>query len=55
MKQKQAKESEIVRTTIRVPRNLWDAAKHRAIEDHLPVQDLVIKALENYVKKGGRS
>lgn len=46
---------EIVRTTIRVPRKLWDAAKHCAIEERLPLQDLVIKALESYVKKGGRS
>ena len=55
MRDRQAKEAEIVRTTIRVPRKLWDAAKHRAIEERLPLQDLVIRALEGYVKKGGRS
>jgi hypothetical protein len=56
MKQKQTQDAEIVRTTIRVPRSLWDAAKHRAIEERIPVQDLVIRALTSYViKKGGRA
>jgi len=45
------KEKEIVRTTIRVPRSLWDATKHRAIEERIPVQDLVIRALTSYVLK----
>jgi predicted DNA binding CopG/RHH family protein len=55
MKKRRAEQADIVRTTIRVPRRLWEAAKHRAIEERLPLQDLVIKALQNYVKKGGRS
>ena len=55
MKERRAEQEEIVRTTIRVPRKLWDAAKHRAIEERLPLQDVVIKALESYVRKGGRS
>ena len=54
MKERQARDVEIVRTTIRVPRTLWDQCKHHAIEERLPVQDLVIKALQAYVKKGGQ-
>ena len=42
MNRRQTKGDEIVRTTIRVPRALWDAAKHRAIEERIAVQDLVI-------------
>lgn len=41
----------IVRTTIRVPRSLWDAAKHRAIEERCDQQDLVIRALKQYLGK----
>lgn len=53
---KQSKDDEIVRTTIRIPRTLWNTAKHRAIEERIPVQDLVIRALTSYVlRKGGRS
>ena len=47
---------EIVRTTIRVPRSLWDAVRHRAIDDNSDAQELVIRALQQYLKqKGGRS
>lgn len=55
MKERQVSDDEIVRTTLRVPRKLWDAAKHRAIEERLPLQDLVVKAIETYIKKGGRA
>jgi hypothetical protein len=47
---------EIVRTTIRVPRSLWDAVRHRAIDDNSDAQELVMRALQQYLKqKGGRS
>jgi hypothetical protein len=47
---------EIVRTTIRVPRSLWDAVRHRAIDDNSDAQELVVLALQQYLKqKGGRS
>jgi hypothetical protein len=46
---------EIVRTTIRVPRSLWDAVRHRAIDENSDAQELVIRALQQYLKqKGGR-
>lgn len=48
------KEEEIIRTTLRVPRSLWDQVRHRAIIDRLSLQDLVIQALTEYVKKRGR-
>jgi hypothetical protein len=49
-------DEEIVRTTIRVPRSLWDAVRHRAIDDNSDAQELVIRALQHYLKqKGGRS
>jgi predicted DNA binding CopG/RHH family protein len=44
----------IVRTTLRVPRHLWTAARHQALEEGIPVQDLVIRALTAHLKKGGR-
>jgi hypothetical protein len=44
-----AKNEVIIRTTIRVPQKLWDAARHRAIDENLSLQDLVIKALVKYV------
>ena len=47
-------QGEIVRTTLRVPRPLWDSLKHRAIEERMSLQDLVNRALEEYVKRGGR-
>ncbi len=49
-------DEEIVRTTIRVPRSLWDAVRHRAIDDSSDAQELVIRSLQQYLKqKGGRS
>jgi predicted HicB family RNase H-like nuclease len=42
---------QIIRTTIRVPQKLWDQARHKAIDEGLSLQDLVIKALVKYVGK----
>jgi hypothetical protein len=47
-----SKNEQIIRTTIRVPQWLWDKARHRAIDEKLSLQDLVIKALVKYV--GGK-
>ena len=55
-RQTKGTDEEIVRTTIRVPRSLWDAVKHRAIDDHTEAQELVLRALQLYLKqKEGRS
>jgi len=46
----------VVRTTVRLPRSLLDAAKHRGIDDGQPLQEVIIHALEHYLgyAKGGR-
>jgi hypothetical protein len=33
----------------RVPRDLWDAVKHRAIDDGMTVRETVLSALSAYV------
>jgi predicted HicB family RNase H-like nuclease len=45
-------DEKIIRTTIRVPQKLWDRAKIRSIQEHTSVQDLVIAALQSYLKEG---
>lgn len=53
--EKQSAEVEVVKTTIRLPRELSDQLKHRAIDEGCTSQELVERALRNYLKqKGGR-
>ncbi len=48
-------QDELLRTTVRLPQSLMTAAKHRAIDDGITLQDLIIRAVEQYLgKKGGR-
>lgn len=47
-----AKEEKVIRTTIRVPEKLWDQAKYRTIKDHVTLQELIVSALEAYLKGG---
>ena len=42
-----------VKTTLYLPENLWKAAKIKAIETNVDATDIVTKALEQYLKKGG--
>lgn len=45
----------IVKTTLRIPESLLKRAKIRGIEDSQPLQDVIVAALEQYLKKkGGR-
>jgi hypothetical protein len=44
---------DIVKTTIRVPKSLWDKVRHRAIDLNISAEALVIEALGDFVKKGG--
>ncbi len=45
----------IVKTTIRMPRKLWNRVRTRAIEEQRDAQDLVVAALKEYMsKKGGQ-
>jgi hypothetical protein len=54
MKTKREKEP-AARATLRLPQSLWDAAQHRAIDEHISASELVAQALREYLKKGGRS
>ncbi len=47
------KPDDVVKTTIRLPRPLWDLARHRAIDENTDLQELVARALADYLKKGG--
>lgn len=45
----------IIRTTVRLPQSLLNAAKHRGIDDGQALQEVIMRALEAYLKqKGGR-
>jgi hypothetical protein len=43
------------KTTLRLPTKLWREVRVKAINEGITAQDAVIRALEMYVKKGGRS
>ena len=45
---------EVVKTTIRMPRVVWHAARVRALDEQIDFQDLVVAALEAYLKKPQR-
>jgi hypothetical protein len=38
-----------VKTTLRMPRDLWDRVRHRAIDEGLSVQGMVEHMLETYL------
>jgi hypothetical protein len=44
---------DIVKTTIRVRRELWNAVLHHSIDENLTLQEIVERSLESYLKKGG--
>ena len=43
------------KTTLYLPEDLWKAIRIRAIEMDVDATDLVVEALRQYMKKGGRS
>jgi hypothetical protein len=47
---KQEPADEAVKTTIRMPRRLWLAARTRALEEGRDFQDLVASAIDAYLK-----
>jgi len=47
---KPARTSETVKTTMVLPKDLWKAAKIRAVEEDADLNGVVIAALEAYVK-----
>ena len=48
-------EQKLMKTSLRLPEDLWKRAKIRAIKENIDAQDLVAKAIEDYLKKGRRS
>ena len=44
---------ETVKTSLRLPDDLWKAARIKAIEQGLDAQDIVAEALRQYLRKGG--
>ena len=53
MKKPKAQE-EIVRSTLRLPRPLWEKINHLAIDKRMSMAELVIEAISEYVKKRGK-
>lgn len=45
--------TEVIKTTIRVPKQLWQRVQHHAIDESVSAESIVVKALESYLKKGG--
>jgi len=43
---------DIVKTTIRVRRDLWNAVLHRSIDENRSLQAILEFALEQYLKRG---
>lgn len=44
-------EVKVVKTTIRVPRALWDAVRRRAIDERSSAQEIIDRALRAYLKR----
>jgi hypothetical protein len=34
-----------------IPVELWDRAKHRAIDDNISLRELILRAIEKYLEK----
>jgi len=51
-RKEQKPEPEVVKTTIRVRRDLWKAVMHRSIDEDRSLQDILEFALEQYRKRG---
>jgi hypothetical protein len=54
MKKPKQTDDSAVKTTIRMPRAVWQAARVRALEEQIDFQDLVVAALETHLKKPRR-
>jgi hypothetical protein len=48
----QKSKPDVVRTTIRVRRDLWNAVMHRSIDEDRSLQAILELALEQYLKRG---
>jgi hypothetical protein len=54
MKKRKQPKQDLVITTARIPREFWGKVRARAFEENMGTGELIIKALEQYLK-GGRS
>jgi hypothetical protein len=53
MQRKEKKpDTDTVKTTIRVRRDLWTAVMHRSVDENRSLQAIVELALEQYLKRG---
>ena len=43
----------MVKTSLKLPENLWKRVRIRAIETNMEAQQIVALALEQFMKKGG--
>jgi len=53
-KKTQATDDKIIKTTLRVSQSVWKSARICALKEGISAQELVTKAIHEYVKKGGR-
>jgi hypothetical protein len=37
----------------RIPKNLWTRANHRAVDEDISLRELLLRALEAYLRRGG--
>jgi hypothetical protein len=40
-----------MKTSVEIPDDLWRTAKHQAIEEGVDLKDIIVKALELYLKR----
>jgi predicted transcriptional regulator len=44
----------MIKTSLKLPEDLWKRTKHKAIELDCDAQEIVARALEQFLKQGGR-
>ena len=49
-----SKSPDYQKTSLKLPKDLWRRAHIRALDDGVDLQDIVARALEAYLKKGGK-
>ena len=56
MTKRPAEDDPVVKTTLRLPQSLLNAAKHRGIDDGQSLQGVIVRALQQYLgkQKGGQ-
>ena len=47
----EARPADTVKTSVKLPRSLWRAARIRAMDDGTELQEIVARALEAYLKE----